>query len=214
MKVSQKIKYNGATKWGYDINNKYLIEIRHIARTIPAYYYLTQDEIESMVSDALISFLKSAKEKQIDLTDYHKYKNWQFIIVKNEILGILTANNTKKRLPKRNQVELNPNEQSYTTEEDEFNYLVKQDYLNKLTEQEIQIVELLMQGYIHTEVAHKLGLSKLTIWQKVQKIKRKLFPNFKPGIRKYETRKDVWNTKRQPYVKPIIDYDYNDFYAE
>jgi hypothetical protein len=91
------------------------------------------------------------------------------------------------------------------------------DYLQAirdvLSDEEYYVATELINGFEQQEIKKDFGNSKFKVAKIVERIRKKIFPHMKFRMAQYETRTQVYNTKRQPYIKPEIDYEYDDFYA-
>jgi hypothetical protein len=212
-KVSRKNNHYEGAKQYTSLHHKFLIEFRYLITTIPNYHYLDKDDVETAISNAMVYFIRGCERKKIDTSNYKNYKNYQFIIMKNEVkkANVSRMNNTKTARREHSSIdEIDVFRDDYNQEMFEQLQRIK----CQLTEKEFDIVTKLIQGYEQQEIAKVYNHAPAYMLKLVNKIRAKVFPNFKMGIRKYETRYQVHNTKRQPYIKPTIDYDYNDYYAD
>jgi hypothetical protein len=206
MKVS-KIKYNGAQVYN-NLPHKFLVEMRHLAPTIPELYYLNDEQRDMAINDAVVQFNQAVIKKNIDTSDYQNYKNYQYIVLKNSIKRI----NIRVNLTKKSQITENVDvELDVMIDED--NFEIKQ-LIQQLNDEEKNIINKLIQGYIWPEIAKEKGWDRNQLTKYMKKLRKKLFPNFKVGVKKYDTRNYTHKTKVVKYVKPEIDYNYNDFYAD
>lgn len=214
-KVSENKKQYEGAKVYTSLHHKFEIEIRHIIRTIPNYYHLDKFEVETAINNALLYFIRGCKRKGIDTSEFKNYKDYQFIIIKNEVKK---ANVSRMNVTNSNRLA------NFKLEEVEEVDVNKDDYNQELFEQiqgltslltpkELKLVNLLIEGYSQKEIAKITNYHPCYVSRLIIKLRKKIFPNLKP-IHKYQTITDAWNTKRIAYEKPIVEYDLPDFYAE
>jgi DNA-binding CsgD family transcriptional regulator len=212
-KVSQKKKQYQGAKIYTSLHHKFLIEFRYLISTIPNYHFLNKDDVETAITNAMVYFTKGVERKGIDTSKFENYKNYQFIIIKNEVkkANVSRMNNTKTA--RREHLTLD----EVDVFRDDYNQQMfeqLQRIKSQLTEKEYNIVTLMIEGYEQQQIAKLYNHAPAYMLRLINKIRAKVFPNFKIGVRKYETRYDVHNTKRKAYVKPEIDYDLPDYYAD
>lgn len=213
-KVSKKKQYQGA-KIYKSIEEKFLIEMRQLVRTIPTTVFLEQDEITYAINNALIQFLKGVERKGIDTSEYKNYKNYQFIILSNEVKKLnVMVNLTRKAKDNKNDYIAESDTSFYGSDDEIENFDYLQAIRDILTDEEYYVATELINGFEQQEVKKDFDNSKFKVSRIVERIRKKIFPHMKPRMRQYETRSDVHNTKRIAYEKPEIDYDYNDYYAD
>lgn len=206
-KIKEKKHYEGAQVYN-NLPHKFLIELRHLSASIPQLYYLNNEQRDMAINDALVQFIKGVKRKNIDTSEYKNYKNYQYIILKNAI----KAANVKYNLTKKSQVTQNVDtEIDIICDED--NFEIKQ-LIQQLNEEEKNVTNKLIEGYSTTEIAEQKGWGKYDLNKFMKNLRSKLFPNFKVGVKKYDTRNYNRQTKVIKYVKPHIDYNLPDFYDE
>lgn len=214
-KVSRKNNHYQGAKQYKSMDEKFLIEMRQLVRTIPTTVFLTDDDINLSINNTLIQFLKGIERKAIDTSDYKNYKGYMYIILSNEVKKMnVTRNLTRKAKDNKNEYIEDTNTSFYGNDDSiqEFDYL--QAIRNILTDEEYYVASELINGFEQQEIKKDFDNSKFKVSRIVERIRKKIFPNMKPRLAQYETRTQTYNTKRKPYIKPEIDYDYNDYYAD
>jgi len=214
-KVSRKNNHYQGAKQYKNLDEKFLIEFRQLVRTIPTTVFLQQDDINLSINNALIQFIKGVKRKEIDTSDYKNYKGYMYIILSNEVKKMnVTLNLTRKAKDNKNDY-IAESDTSFYGNDDEIEWF---DYLEAirdiLTDEEYYVATELINGFEQQEIKKDFDNSKFKVSRIVERIRKKIFPHMKPRLAQYETRTQVYNTKRKPYIKPEIDYDYNDYYAD
>lgn len=213
-KVSQKKQYQGA-KIYKSMEEKFLVEMRFLVRTIPTITYLNDDDITYAIHNSLIQLIKGIERKGIDTSDYNNYKGYMYIILSNELKKANVMFNLTQKAKNHKNDYISENDTSFYGSNDEIEeYDYMQAIRDLLTDEEYYVATELINGYDQNDIKKDYGNSKFRVAKIVERIRKKIFPNMKFRMKQYETRSDVHNTKRIAYVKPKIDYDYNDFYAE
>jgi len=214
-KVSRKNNHYQGAKQYKSMDEKFLIEMRQLVRTIPTTVFLEQDDINLSINNAFIQFLKGIERKTIDVSEYANYKGYMYIILSNEVKKMnLTRNLTRKAKDNKNDYILESDTSFYGSDDEIewFDYL--QAIRNILTDEEYYVASELINGFEQQEIKKDFDNSKFKVSRIVERIRKKIFPNMKPRLAQFETRTQVYNTKRKPYIKPEIDYDLPDFYNE
>lgn len=213
-KVSTKKHYQGAKQYK-NLDEKFLIEFRQLVRTIPTTVFLEQDAITYAINNALIQFIKGVKRKEIDTSDYKNYKGYMYIILSNEVKKMnVMFNLTRKAKDNKNDYIAESDTSFYNSDDQEQMLDYLQAIRDVLSDEEYYVATELINGFEQQEIKKDFGNSKFKVAKIVERIRKKIFPHMKFRMAQYETRTQVHNTKREAYIKPTIDYDYNDYYAD
>jgi hypothetical protein len=211
-KVSRKNNHYQGAKLYSSLEEKFLIEFRYLITTIKNYHFLDKDDVETAISNAMVYFIKGCKRKGIDTSDYNNYKNYQYIIISNEVKKANVSRMSQKKTARREHISIDEIDIGDDNTQEMFEYL--EAIRDMLTDEEYYVCTELINGYEQKDVMKDFDNSKFKVSKIVERIRKKIFPNMKLMVKKYETRKEAHNTKRQGYVKPEIDYEYNDYYAD
>jgi hypothetical protein len=214
-KVSRKNNHYQGAKIYKSIDEKFLIEMRQLVRTIQATAFLDDDEITYAINNALIQFIKGVKRKGIDTSEYNNYKGYMYIILSNEVKKLnVMVNLTRKAKDNKNDYIAESDTSFYGSDDEIETYDYMQAIRDILSDEEYYVATELIYGFDQKQIKKDFDNSKFKVGKIVERIRKKIFPHMKFRMRQFETRSDVHNTKRQPYIKPEINYDLPDFYAE
>jgi len=213
--LEKKYKWNGATKYTNQ-EEKYLIELRYLATTIPGFKFLSVHQQASAVNDSFLSFVKAVERKGMDTTHYNKYKGYLFITIKNTINRM----NTSEKLTHKNKDNnFYIDEQSISDSEiSDSDYTIQrldlQTKIKNLPEKCQLVISYLSQGYRAEEISKILNINCGQYQYYRKKCYQILFPNFKKRLRQYAdtTIKRTCNHNTKDRVD--IDYKANDFYGD
>jgi hypothetical protein len=206
--------YQGAKRYK-NLDEKFLIEFRQLLRTIPTTVFLEEDDIKFAINNAFIQFIKGVERKSVDVTKFENYKGYMYIILSNEVKKMnVTRNLTQKAKNHKNEYIEDTNTSFYNSDDQEQMIDYLQAIKDVLTDEEYYVCTELINGYEQQEIKKDFGNSKFKVAKIVERIRKKIFPNMKFRMAQYETRTQVHNTKREAYIKPEIEYDLPDFYAD
>jgi len=84
------------TQYSNTTTEKWYKEIKFLVKKVKNNSQLTKDQVVNATSDALINFIKMVDKRQIDITEYDKYKGMMFIVTKSMVNRQFQAANCKK----------------------------------------------------------------------------------------------------------------------
>lgn len=208
-----KKQYQGAKIYN-NLNEKFLIELRHLAPTIANWWFLDEYEQNVTLHNALIQFTKGVKRKEIDTSEYKNYKGYQYIILTNEIKKAnVFYHLTRKAKDNKNESIEELDTSSYSNcDQQEINEYKQQ--ISLLSPFHQQIVQFLIDGYNLREISKLLDITSFYTEKAVKSIRKKIFPDMKMRNFQYQTRAEFHKKRQTPNPSTkYIDYEYDDFYA-
>jgi hypothetical protein len=124
------------------------------------------------------------------------------------------VNLTRKAKDNKNDYIAESDTSFYGSDDEIETYDYMQAIRDILSDEEYYVATELIYGFDQKQIKKDFDNSKFKVGKIVERIRKKIFPHMKFRMRQFETRSDVHNTKRQPYIKPEINYDLPDFYNE